>query len=204
MGQIKVGRVRQKIKAEVARIIMTELNDPRAGFVTVQSVELTQDFRHAKINVSIMGADAERRKIMRMLEGATGFIQRAVAGMLRTRVTPALHFVHDLSVDKSFKVAAILDEIKKQQPPETLERSAGLEDSAPELEPEADDAEDEDEDEDSDSEDGEDEAEAEASAPPPKKKSGRALKGKKKAKAKAEDDEELGDADGDDWDAEDS
>ena len=45
MGQIKTDRVRQKIKAETARIIMTELNDPRAGFITVQRVELTQDIR---------------------------------------------------------------------------------------------------------------------------------------------------------------
>ena len=47
---------------------------------------------------------------MRMLKDATGYIQRAVAGTLRTRVTPELLFALDTSIDKSFKVAAILDE----------------------------------------------------------------------------------------------
>src|SRR5581483_10579206 len=86
--------------------------------------------------VSVLGEDAERRKVMRMLEQATGFIQREVAGTLRTRVTPALKFVLDDSIDKSFKVAAILDEIKKQNPGK-LEQSDGL-DSEGELDAAAD------------------------------------------------------------------
>jgi len=117
MGSIKIERLREKIRAECARIIMTEMNDPRAGFVTVQSVELSNDLRHAKVFISVLGGDAERRKVMRMLKDATGYIQRGVAGTLRTRVTPALAFVLDTSVDKSFKVAEILDKIKKEKGP---------------------------------------------------------------------------------------
>lgn len=117
MGQIKIERLREKIKVECARVIMTKLNDPRAGFLTVQNVELSRDLRHAKVFVSILGTDAERRKVMRMLKDATGFIQREVAGTLRTRVTPALAFVLDTSIDKSFRVAEILEQIKKEKPP---------------------------------------------------------------------------------------
>ncbi|MEZ0228264.1 MAG: 30S ribosome-binding factor RbfA [Planctomycetota bacterium] len=113
MGSIKIERLREKIKVECARVIMTKINDPRAGFLTVQNVELSKDLRHAKVYVSILGEDAQRRKVMRMLKDATGFIQREVAGTLRTRVTPALAFVLDTSIDKSFKVAAILEQIKK-------------------------------------------------------------------------------------------
>ena len=118
MGSIKIERLREKIKAECARVIMTRLNDPRAGFLTVQNVELSKDLRHAKVFVSVLGEDAERRKVMRMLKDATGFIQREVAGTLRTRVTPALAFVLDTSIDKSFRVAEILEQIKKEKPAE--------------------------------------------------------------------------------------
>jgi ribosome-binding factor A len=113
VGSIKIERLREKIKVECARVIMTKINDPRAGFLTVQNVELSKDLRHAKVYVSILGEDAQRRKVMRMLKDATGFIQREVAGTLRTRVTPALAFVLDTSIDKSFKVAEILEQIKK-------------------------------------------------------------------------------------------
>jgi ribosome-binding factor A len=116
LGQIKQERVREKVKIECARVIQTKLNDPRAGFITVQNVELSRDFRNANIYVSVLGSEADKRKVMRMLVQATGYIQREVAGTLRTRVTPALKFVLDTSVDKSFRVAAILDQIKKENP----------------------------------------------------------------------------------------
>jgi ribosome-binding factor A len=127
VGEIKIERVRQKVHAECARIIRG-LNDPRAGFITVQKVELAADFRNAKIFVSLMGTDGQKRTVMRMLKDATGYIQRGVAGRLRTRVTPELLFVLDTSIDKSFKVAAILDQIKKERG-EPLERSDDLADS---------------------------------------------------------------------------
>jgi ribosome-binding factor A len=116
VGSIKIERLREKIKVECARVIMTKINDPRAGFLTVQNVELSRDLRHAKVYVSVLGNDGERRKCMRMLKDATGFIQREVVRTLRTRVTPALAFVLDTSVDKSFKVAEILEQIKKEKP----------------------------------------------------------------------------------------
>jgi len=116
VGSIKIERLREKIKVECARVIQ-KLNDPRAGFLTVQNVELSKDLRHAKVFVSVMGDDAERRKVMRMLKDATGFIQRGVVSTLRTRVTPALLFVLDTSIDKSFRVAEILEQIKKEKGP---------------------------------------------------------------------------------------
>ncbi len=193
---IKVERIRERIKAECARVIMTELRDPRGGFVTVQNVELSADLRNAKVFVSILGEEPERRRIMRMLEDARGFIQRAVAAVLRTRVTPTLRFVLDTSIDKSFKVAAILEQIKKEKPP-AAEGASPLEISD-DLGGESDHEEDEEEDEDED--EGEDEGEAEEAAPPPpkkKEKGGRGLRGKKKAKARREDEEDLEDDAGD-------
>ncbi len=117
MGSIKIERLREKIKVECARVIMTRLNDPRAGFITVQNVELSKDLRHAKVFVTVLGTEAEKRTVMRMLKQATGFIQRGVAGTLRTRVTPALTIVLDSSIDKSFRVAEILEQIKKEKGP---------------------------------------------------------------------------------------
>jgi ribosome-binding factor A len=147
VGSIKIERLREKIKAECARVIMTKINDPRAGFLTVQNVELSKDLRHAKVFVSILGEDAQRRKVMRMLKDATGFIQREVASTLRTRVTPALAFVHDLSIDKSFRVAEILSQIKKEKDDDAAEKGLA---AGPAAESDEESASDDDEDEDDD------------------------------------------------------
>jgi ribosome-binding factor A len=165
VGKIRVERVREKVKNEVARILQTELNDPRMGFVTITKVDLTPDFREAKVYWTSLGSETDQRRVTRMLEDARGFIQREVAGTLRTRVTPILKFVHDESTDKSFRVAEILEQIKKEKGPAELERSEGLEDSASagkadnenKHEASDDDEDDEEDDDDGDDDDEEDE-----------------------------------------------
>ena len=114
---IGVERVQAKIKTEVARILRTEIKDPRMGsFVTVIDVQLTNDYRFAKILISVMAErDAQVRTVMRMLTDATAFIQRKVAGRLRTRVTPRLEFVLDEGAQKSVKIGSLLEELKRER-----------------------------------------------------------------------------------------
>ena len=42
MASVAFERVRAKIKSEAARILMTDLKDPRMGFVTVIDVDLSR------------------------------------------------------------------------------------------------------------------------------------------------------------------
>ena len=46
-------RVAQQMQMELAKLIPTEVKDPRLGMVTVTGVEVTRDFAHAKIYVGI-------------------------------------------------------------------------------------------------------------------------------------------------------
>lgn len=45
MGQLRVEKVQEFIKQEISKIILSELKDPRIGFVTVTRVEATGDLR---------------------------------------------------------------------------------------------------------------------------------------------------------------
>ena len=40
-----------------------DLKDPRIGFVTVTGVKTSPDLRHARVYVSVLGADAERELV---------------------------------------------------------------------------------------------------------------------------------------------
>lgn len=116
MASIRVERVRKKIETEVARILQSELRDPRMGFVTVVGSELSPDYRHARIRVSILAdKESEVRRVMRMLEDARTFVQRTVASRLRTRVTPELSFVLDRSAEKSVRISSLLDDLKRER-----------------------------------------------------------------------------------------
>ena len=98
------------IKQEVSRIIIQELNDPRAGFCTVTRVGLSGDMKNAVIYVSVLGEEAEQRTTMRGLEHARGFIQRRLFEELKLRNPPVIRFQIDHSIETSIKISQILRE----------------------------------------------------------------------------------------------
>ena len=53
-----------EVLREVIGAAITELSDPRIGFVTVTSVETSPDLRAAKVHVSVLGSEEEREATM--------------------------------------------------------------------------------------------------------------------------------------------
>jgi ribosome-binding factor A len=48
-------QVADLIQREISVLIQRELKDPRLGFVTITSVEVSPDLRHARVFYSVMG-----------------------------------------------------------------------------------------------------------------------------------------------------
>jgi ribosome-binding factor A len=94
--------------------ILTELKDPRVRGVTVTGVEMSGDMRQARVFVSIMGDETERRLVLHGLRSSAGFLQSRIAEEIDTRYTPRLEFVEDEGVRKQLAVARILDEWKRE------------------------------------------------------------------------------------------
>ena len=80
----------EAIREVVATAILLDVADPRVRSVTVVRVEVTGDLRFATVFVSIMGSESERKRSLRGLDHATGFLQARVAARLQTRFTPVL------------------------------------------------------------------------------------------------------------------
>ena len=66
-------------------MITRDVADPRVGFVTVTSVETTQDLRHAKVWVSVIGQSAERDAAVDALRHAMPFIRHELGKRLRIK-----------------------------------------------------------------------------------------------------------------------
>jgi len=103
-------RMAEAIREVVATAILFEVADPRVHSVTVLRVEVSGDLRQAKVYVSIMGAESERRRALEGLNHAAGFIQARVAARLQTRFTPVLSFRLDDSVKRSVDLGRLIDE----------------------------------------------------------------------------------------------
>ena len=110
-------RVAEEIRSEVARILSSGLKDPRLGFVTVTRVSLTADLQHARVYVSVLGADAGREASLAVLRQAAGFVRGELGRGLRLRRTPELAFHHDPGIEATERVARLL-ETEAQTSPE--------------------------------------------------------------------------------------
>jgi ribosome-binding factor A len=104
-------RLGEEIREEVARMISSEVKDPRIGFVTVTRVSLGPDLRQARIFVGVLGTEKQRQASLVGLKQASGFMRRALGQRLRLRHTPELVFQYDEGLDASDRVARLLDEI---------------------------------------------------------------------------------------------
>ncbi len=110
----RIDRIGDQIRVEISDIIARRLNDPRIGFVTVTSVEVSEDLRHAKVFVSVFGDDRTKAETMQGLKSASGFIKGEVGHRLTMKFTPKLMFLLDESLDKAEHVLSILSELEKE------------------------------------------------------------------------------------------
>lgn len=107
----RVQRLREFIREEVSDILHRGTKDPRIGFVSVTDVELSNDLRHAKVYVSVLGSEEERTRTMDALQRAVGFVRSELAKRLRTYHTPEIQFRLDTSIERGTRVLQLLREL---------------------------------------------------------------------------------------------
>jgi len=108
-------RIQERLKKRIGEILLTEVRDPRLGFVTVTDLELSADLRHARIFVSVLGGPEERNRCLEGLASATPFVRGLLAQRIQLRHVPELAFVFDPSVERAARVTAILDRLKRER-----------------------------------------------------------------------------------------
>lgn len=115
MGQLRLEKIQEFIKQEVSKIILTDLKDPRIGFVTVTRVEVTGDLRQAKVLISLLGSDEQKSQTWQALTKSLGFIRTEVGRRLKIRHSPELMFQVDESLDHSVHIQKLLDKIRQDE-----------------------------------------------------------------------------------------
>jgi len=104
----RMGRIDHELQRELARIIGTELKDPRLGFVTVTRVEITSDLATAKVYVSVIGDRHVAKQSMAALESAKGFLRGELGHSVTLRHTPELTFVEDRTTERAIALHQVL------------------------------------------------------------------------------------------------
>jgi ribosome-binding factor A len=106
-------RIALQIQHEVSIMIFRDLKDRRVGFVTVTGVQMSPDLRHARIFVSLMGSEEEKKESLSALNHATGWIRHELGQRIRMKFLPDIVFLTDTSQDYGEHIDKLIDEINE-------------------------------------------------------------------------------------------
>lgn len=120
---VRMVRINDEIRLELAEILRTEIKDPRINdtMVSVVRVETTQDLKFCKIYISVLGSDEEKENVMEGIKSAEGFIRKLLAERVNLRLTPKLIFKLDDSLEYSIRMSKLIDEISAKREDENVE-----------------------------------------------------------------------------------
>ena len=103
-------RLSRAIQTEVSRLLEKEVNDPRlSNFISITHVSVTEDLRHVRVYVSVMGDEEARAQSLEGFKSATGFIRREVSTNLRMRHAPEFTFEYDDSIERGSAVLQLIE-----------------------------------------------------------------------------------------------
>lgn len=107
-------RINDEIARVAAEVIRSELSDPRIGtIVSVLKAETTNDLKHSKLFVSILGDKEQQEKTMEGLDKANRFIRKRIADIINLRQTPEIKFVFDDSIEHGMRMQQLIAEANK-------------------------------------------------------------------------------------------
>ncbi|MBA2459567.1 MAG: 30S ribosome-binding factor RbfA [Gemmatimonadales bacterium] len=109
-------QVAETLRQVVTDALARKVRDPRVGFVTVTSVQVTGDLSHATVRVSVPGDDPAKERALDGLRSAAGFLRSRAARTLTTRTVPELHFELDKGLEHAARINALLEEIRREEP----------------------------------------------------------------------------------------
>ena len=113
-------RVADQIQRDLGELIR-ELKDPRVGMITVNTVEVTPDYAHAKVYFSLLIGDSAESEIA--LNEAAGFLRNGLFKRLSIHTVPTLHFHFDRTTERAAELNAMIlqanaNRAKDEEPPE--------------------------------------------------------------------------------------
>jgi ribosome-binding factor A len=113
-------RIADQIQRDLGTLIR-ELKDPRIGMATVNAVEVTPDYAHAKVFFSVLVGDA--KETGEALNEAAGFLRNGLFKRLQIHTVPSLHFHFDRTIERAAEMSALISKANATRALEDEEES---------------------------------------------------------------------------------
>jgi ribosome-binding factor A len=109
-------RLNHLLRQEITDLLQREAKDPRlSAMVSVTRVSVSSDLRYAKVFISVLGTEEEKKGVLAGLHAASGFLRRELSGRLSIRYTPELSFFYDDTMEQAGRVIQLIDEVRSSE-----------------------------------------------------------------------------------------
>ncbi|HKU80841.1 MAG TPA: 30S ribosome-binding factor RbfA [Candidatus Tumulicola sp.] len=112
----RLAKIDHEIQRVLGTLVSQELQDPRLAFVTVTRAEVSDDLRHCKVFVSVIGDRQAARQSLDALRHAGRFLRGELGRKIDLRHTPELIFVEDRSAERAIALSKMLDDASREKP----------------------------------------------------------------------------------------
>jgi ribosome-binding factor A len=108
-------RVGHFLHEELARLLQSNVRDPRVAHVNITGVEVSRDLSHAKVFFTLMNdvSAAERNEVSAVLTKVSGFLRSELAKASTMRTVPRIAFRFDESVGRGRDMETLLREVRR-------------------------------------------------------------------------------------------
>ena len=110
----RTARINTQIQRDLTEIIRDELRDPRVRGVTLTSVEVSPDMRHARIHVSVLALDGKPDEAARALNGAAPKLRQTLKRRLAIKHIPELHFHGDATAASADHINRLIRDAREE------------------------------------------------------------------------------------------
>lgn len=112
----RINRVNELLRSEISSLLSREIKDPRvAGVISITEVVASGDLRSARVYVSVMGQDSDRKAAMDGIRSAASFLRRELRNRINLRHAPHLTFMLDDSIEEGERVLRLIDGATPEQ-----------------------------------------------------------------------------------------
>jgi ribosome-binding factor A len=108
-------KVADLIHKEISQMLVKSIKDPRIGFVTITKVTVSEDCRFAKVYYSVAGTLEERKRSMRGLDSAKGYVRKELGRRIRLRYIPEIMFQFDPSIEYAIHMEELIQSIHQEK-----------------------------------------------------------------------------------------
>ena len=96
--------------------MLREMKDPRVRLASVSEVRITPDLRQARVRISALGEDNERRAVVTAMQHAEGYVRGQLGDRLENlRTIPHLTFELDESIAYSVRISSMLRQLNADE-----------------------------------------------------------------------------------------